>query len=257
MNKEPAAERAVGIFPSRRRIDDVMLEEWVEASWGAVRRTGRFVAALSGGRTPVSFYRKLAATDRDLPWEKTHIFLADERAVPPGDPESNLRTLRANLLRHVPIPPGNVHPVPADRPIGAAARAYEKDLRDLFGLKERDLPRFDLILLGLGADGHTASLFPGSPGLAVRRRLAVAVARTEPDPSRVSLTLPVLNAARLVVFLVTGTEKAEALKSVLEGRRDTLPAALVRPKEGRCAFLVDEDSAALLSQPERAKWQRL
>jgi 6-phosphogluconolactonase len=159
--------------------------------------------------------------------------------------------IEAKLLRHVPIPRANVHPIPVSHELQAAARAYEKDLRAFFGLEEAGLPRFDLILLGLGEDGHTASLFPGSESLRETRRLAVAVERPIPDHPRVSLTLPVLNDAHVVVVMVSGETKASALKAVIEGPGEALPAALVRPREGRVVFLADKEAAKLLTSPPK------
>ncbi len=251
MTSEP--ERAVAVFPSRTRLDDVMLEEWERVSRAAVRREGRFVVALSGGRDPAPLFGRLAASKADLPWDKTHVFQADEHCVPKGYPESNLGMIERALLQHVAVPPANVHPVPVDRGAERAAEEYEAEMRRFFGPKERGTPRFDLILLGLGADGHTASLFPGDPALAEKQRWAVAVARPEPEPGRVTLTLPVIGAARAVVFLVTGEEKAAALKAVLEGPPDGLPAARAVSRQGRTAFLVDKAAGSLLSGLLRAK----
>jgi 6-phosphogluconolactonase len=248
-----ASERTVGVFPNRRLLDDVMLEEWTGAGQSAVRQGGRFVVALSGGRTPISFYERLAETSRNLPWEKTYVFLVDERCVPLDHPASNFRMIQAKLLRHVPIPLENIHPVPVEQGPREAAEAYEKEMRGFFGLQDREYPRFDLVLLGLGEDGHTASLFPGDAGLTERRRLAVAVAKPAPDHDRVSLTLPAINAAHVVVFLVEGANKAAALKAVLEGPPDGRPAALVRPRAGRSVFLADREAGALLTPPPRMK----
>lgn len=249
MNKPP--ERRISLFPNKTTMDGVLVEEWAAVSQEALARQGRFVAALSGGETPVSFYERLAAAGRDLPWEKTHIFQVDERLVPEDHPASNLRLIEAKLLRHVPIPKGNVHAVPAGHDPRAAAARYEKEMRLFFGLAEGDLPRFDLILLGLGEDGHTASLFPGSEGLKETRRLAVEARRPAPDHDRVSLSLGVLNAGRTVVFLVTGEQKASALKDVLEGPDQQLPAALVRPRDGRVVFLADKGAGRLLKSPPK------
>jgi 6-phosphogluconolactonase len=249
MNKPD--DRRISVFPNKRTLDGVLLEEWTAVSQAAVLRSGRFAAAVSGGRTPVSFYERLAASGRDLPWENTHVFQADERLVPADHPDSNLRLIEAKLLRHVPIPQGNIHGVPVAPEPQAAARAYEKDLRAFFGLEGGGLPRFDLILLGLGEDGHTASLFPGSESLRETGRLAVAVERPVPDHPRVSLTLPVLNAAHVVIVMVSGEAKASALKAVIEGPGETLPAALVRPREGRIVFLADKEAAELLASPPK------
>jgi 6-phosphogluconolactonase len=243
--------RRISVFPNKKTLDGVLLEEWSAVSREAVLRAGRFTAVLSGGRTPVSFYERLAASGRDLPWERTHVFQADERLVPADHPDSNMRMIETKLLRHVPIPPANVHRVPVDHALQAAARAYEKELRLFFGLGEGEIPRFDLILLGLGEDGHTASLFPGGASLRETRRLAVGVERPVPSHPRITLTLPVLNAGHSVVFLVSGKDKASALKAVIEGPSEGLPAALVRPREGRAVFLADKEAAKLLAAPPK------
>ena len=249
MNKIP--DRSIAVFSSKPAMDGVVFEEWQAVCEEAVRRSGRFAAVLSGGRTPVSFYERLARAGQDLPWEKTHIFQADERLVPADHPASNMRMIERKLLRRVPIPKGNIHPVPVGLGPRPAALAYEKELRAFFGLRERERPRFDLVLLGLGEDGHTASLFPGDEALAETRRLAVVVTRPEPDHDRVSLTLPAINAAHVVIFMVAGENKAAALKAVLEGPEEAPPAARVRPRQGRSVFLADKGAARLLASPPR------
>jgi 6-phosphogluconolactonase len=245
------ADRRISLFPNKKTMDAVMIEEWGAVGQAAVLRSGRFTAALSGGETPVSFYERLAASGRDLPWEKTHIFQVDERLVPADHPDSNLRLVESKLLRHVPVPKDNIHAVPVEHEAEAAARRYEEEIRRFFGLEQGGLPHFDLVLLGLGPDGHTASLFPGSGSLHETRRLAVAVRRPSPDHDRVTLTLPVLNAAHVVVFLVSGESKASALEAVIEKPEQGLPAALVRPREGRSVFLADNDAGRLLAAPPK------
>jgi 6-phosphogluconolactonase len=236
----------VRVFPDRRALDDFMIAEWSHLCRAAVERRGRFAAALSGGETPVDFYARLSFSGRDLPWRDTHIFLADERCVPLNHPDSNYRMIEANLLRRVSIPRRNVHPVLVDQEPRAAAEAYEGELRRFFRLADGEPPRFDLIMLGLGADGHTASLFPGHAA-AGETRLAVPVSRPAPDHDRVSLTLPVINAAEAVVFLVIHAAKAAVLKAVLEGPATGMPAAMVTPRTGPALFLADRAAAALLS----------
>ncbi len=246
-------ERRVAVFPGKHLLDGFMLEEWVMAAMGAVQRRGRFVAALAGGRTPESFYELLAGSGRSLPWEDTHIFLTDERCVPAGHPDSNFGMIEAALLGRVPVPEANIHQVPVELAPGRAATNYEREMRRFFGLKQGGFPKFDLVLLGLGRDGHTASLFPGDPAVTEARRLAVAVARSEPDHDRVTLTLPVINGAEVVVFMVTGGDKAAALRSVLEGPGDGSPAARVRSRQGRTVFLADGQAGTLLKKLPRVK----
>ena len=193
-------------------------EEVIKATNEAVAERGRFTIALSGGSTPKSLYNLLATNARTvLPWDKMFFFWGDERHVPPTDPESNYRMTDEAMLAKVPVPPGNVFRILAENPDAAAvAEDYEKTLRKFFKLEPDSVPRFDLILLGLGPDGHTASLFPGTAALHEKSRLVVANWVEKLKTHRLSLTLPVLNAARCVAFLVSGTDKATVLKTVLE-----------------------------------------
>ena len=185
----------------------------------AIAERGRFTIALSGGSTPKNLYNLLATNARSsLPWDRMFFFFGDERHVPPTDPESNYRMANEAMLSKVPVAPGNVFRVEAEKPdAGAAATAYEQTLRKFFALEAGQIPAFDLILLGMGPDGHTASLFPGTEALQEKSKLFVANWVEKLKTHRLTLTLPVLNAARCVAFLVSGTDKAPVLKSVLEG----------------------------------------
>lgn len=218
-------------------------DEW-RARALAAAPSGRFSVALAGGRTPQPLHALLADPRepyRDaLPWALTHVFFGDERSVPPDDPASNYGAARDALLSRVPLPPGNVHRIRGEDDAGAAARAYEEELRRVLG----PAARLDLVLLGLGADGHTASLFPGSPALEERTRLVAAPFVPSLGARRITLTLPALSAAARVVFLVSGAEKADALRRVLAGAAE-LPAARVRPREGAALFLADRAAAAI------------
>ena len=215
----------------------------------AVAERGRFSAALSGGSTPGALYRLLAGEPHgeQIPWERVHLFWGDERCVPPDDPGSNYRLAHEMLISRVPIPPGNVHRVRGELQPEAAAGDYADALRVFF---DAPWPRFDLILLGLGADGHTASLFPGSDALAERERAVVATtAQYEDRPThRVTLTLPALNAARQVLFLVREATKAEIVQSVLQGGEERYPAQRVRPVEGGLTWLLDAAAASRLGR---------
>jgi 6-phosphogluconolactonase len=223
----------------------------------SIAATGRFFVALSGGSTPRALYRSLAEPpSRDaIDWPRVHLFWGDERFVPADHPDSNYRLAREAFISRVPIPTGNVHPFPADAadPQTAAAQ-YDETLRRFFASPEREAPRFDLILLGLGADGHTASLFPGSPALDEDGRLAVAAYVPKLDAWRLTLTPSVLRAARHIIFLVAGLDKASALREVLQGPYDPhrLPAQLARPEDGDLTWLVDEAAASLLDEALQA-----
>ncbi|GIL12341.1 MAG: 6-phosphogluconolactonase [Chloroflexota bacterium] len=239
-------ERAVRILPNAEKLAQAGLEQVVQAAKTAVAARGHFYFALSGGSTPRLLYERLAsetAFERDW-WRHTHIFWGDERCLPPTHPDSNYHMARAALLDHVPIPPENIHRMAGEREPEQAAADYEVELERVFG----GPARFDLILLGMGRDGHTASLFPHTPALREQTRRAVAnfYAPVEP-PWRITLTLPVINAAAGVIFLVSGADKAETLRQVLEGKYkpDDLPAQLVRPAGGSL-WLVDTAAARLL-----------
>jgi len=177
-------------------------------------------------------------------------FWGDERHVPPIDPESNYRMAEEAMLSKVPVPPGNVFRIKTENPeAAAAAEDYEKAIRKFFGLEPGQFPRFDLILLGMGPDGHTASLFPGTTALQEKSRLVVANWVEKMKTHRITLTLPVLNAARCVTFLVSGTDKAPALKAVLEENvpAEQYPAKLIKPSDGKLIWLIDRAAASQLT----------
>ena len=213
----------------------------------AVAARGRFSVALAGGATPRRTYELLAAPPLkdQAPWDRVHVFWGDERCVPPDDPRSNARLAREAWLDRAPIPGHQIHPINCAPDPAAAARDYEAQLREFFAGAP---PRLDLVLLGLGHDGHTASLFPGAPVLEEKERWAAAVYVAEGDLHRVTLTAPLINQAALVVFLVAGGAKAEVLREVLHGPRDParLPAQLIRPHPGDLLWLADREAAARL-----------
>ena len=185
-----------------------------------------------------------------LPWDRMFFFWGDERHVPPTDVDSNYRMADEAMLSKVPVPAGNVFRIPTENPdAAAAAEAYEQTLRKFFALEPGAIPRFDLILLGLGPDGHTASLFPGTAALHEKSRLVVANWVEKLKTSRLSFTFPVLNAAACVAFLVSGTDKAAALHSVLESDApgEQYPAKLVHPTNGKLLWLIDRAAASQLT----------
>jgi 6-phosphogluconolactonase len=201
---------------------------------------------LAGGSTPESTYQILARDYSDrIAWSKVYVFFGDERAVPPHHEDSNLKMASEVLLDHVPV--GNVHRIRGELPPEEAAKAYEEELRIFF--QTEDVPRFDLILLGIGADGHTASLFPWTAALEVHDRWVVANPVPRLGTTRITLTLPVINAARAVIFLVAGEDKAEALREILEGDADphAYPAKLIQPP-GEPEWMLDQSAASLLSE---------
>jgi 6-phosphogluconolactonase len=213
-----------------------------------VARAGRCALALSGGNTPRRVYQLLASTyRREIRWDAVHLFWGDERYVPPEDPRSNQRMARQTLLDHVPCPEGNVHPVPTHLPVADdAAREYEATLRAFF--VGEDWPRFDVLLLGLGPEGHIASLFPASAALQERSRWVVATTVPADPPIRVTLTLPAIASARRICVLVAGGEKADALRHVLgETAHPTVyPAAALRAAGDRVSWWIDRAAATAL-----------
>lgn len=216
--------------------------------------------ALAGGSTPERTYSLLAQPNRRgrIDWAHTFLFFGDERFVPANDPSSNFAVVQRTLLAPALVPAGHAFPVPTQLPTAAAAAfEYATTLAKVFGIAEgSDQPRFDLILLGLGDDGHTASLFPGAASLSVTDRWVVASppGTLPPRVERITLTFPVLNGAREILFLVSGRNKAEALHDVLEGQpsREERPAAYVRPVDGTLTWLVDEAAATLLRRSGHA-----
>lgn len=222
----------------------------------AVARAGRFTVALSGGSTPRALFGLLAASPyRDqVDWSRVHVAWGDERCVPPNHKESNYLLAREQLLDRVGIPATQVHRIPAELPDReAAARAYEATLRALFGndVTPEGFPRFDLVHLGVGIEGHTASLFPGNAALFERSRLVVASYVEQVGAFRITVTLPVLNSARAVLFMAAGADKAAILREVREHGPESgqLPAAMVRPVAGQLIWLVDRAAAAHLELP--------
>lgn len=212
-----------------------------------------FTIALSGGSTPRAFHSVLVAPPyrERIDWGSMQFFWGDERFVPPDDPESNYRMARETLLLKAPITADQVHRVPTERGDPAmVAELYEADIRREMNVLPGQLPRFDLILLGMGPDGHCASLFPHTDALYVRDRLVTANYVPKLDANRITMTVPVINNAAAVVFLVAGADKADALAAVLEGPHDpeTYPSQLIAPEQGALHWLVDRAAAAKLRQ---------
>jgi 6-phosphogluconolactonase len=243
-----AGMKEVRVFDDTTALLRATADEIARMALEAVDARGRFVWALAGGSTPRDVYRLLASDPyrERMPWNAIHFFWGDERHVPPDHPDSNFRMAREAMLDAVPVLAGNIHRVMAEEPDAQRAAAqYESTLRDFFSTE--DWPVFDLIQLGLGKEGHTASLFPGGAAIHERERLVVAPWVEAQTTFRVTFTPPVLNHARRTLFLVSGEEKAEALHAVLEGARepDVYPAQIV---EGNRLWMVDRAAARLLQE---------
>jgi 6-phosphogluconolactonase len=225
-------------------------EEFIRAATESIAKRGRFTVALSGGSTPKNMYALIAANaSTTLPWAQMFFFWGDERHVPPDDPESNYRMAYEALLSKVPVPAENIFRVPTENPDATVAAAtYDQTLRKFFEVAQGEFPRFDLILLGLGPDGHTASLFPETAALQEKSQLVVANWVEKFKTNRITFTLPVLNAARCVAFLVSGIDKAAVLREVLESDAsgEKYPSKLVRPSDGKLIWFVDRAAASEL-----------
>src|ERR1700726_1812046 len=240
------------VYPNPTEVARAAARVFVDYAWQSIARYGQFFVALSGGNTPRMMYRMLASAEfrGQVDWAKVHVFWSDDRPVPPDHPDSNYGMARRELLLRVPIPQANVHRMEAEKAnIGRAAHEYEEVLRKYLELDDRGFPRFHLILLGMGADGHTASLFPGTRVTRQTSRWVSTPMVAKLNARRMTLTLPVLDAALRVVFLVVGTDKAETLRAVLGGKAEPpSPAQQVQPRDnGVKLFLVDEAAAALLA----------
>jgi 6-phosphogluconolactonase len=219
--------------------------EFLQRARTAVQGSGQFTVALSGGSTPRNLY-SLLATQSEVPWGQIRFFFSDERHVPPDSPDSNFRMAYESLFSRAPIPQENIFRVPAEIPdADTAAQSYEQTLRQFFHLEEDDLPRFDLILLGLGPDGHTASLFPGTAALHEDERLVAANWVEKFKTWRITFTYPVLNNSAAVLFMATGAGKQETLLQVLQGEPDpeTYPSQGIKPTNGSLIWLVDQAAA--------------
>lgn len=243
--------RQIMLLPDLDAVSQEAAQRFVGAAKLAMTTNGRFTVALAGGSTPERLYRLLASdTYRDqVPWQSTHIFFGDERMVPPDHAESNYRMARAALLDAVPVPPEQVHRMEGERDPLEAATAYEATLRHVFGLEVGQTPRFDLILLGMGPDGHTASLFPHTKALENFTDLVMANYVAKFETWRLTFTYPVLNGAAQVLFLVGGKDKAVAVHEVLQGApdREEYPSQGVLPTDGVVTFLLDQAAAANLT----------
>jgi 6-phosphogluconolactonase len=237
----------ITIYPDREALSRAAAGLFAEVAERAIADHGRCAVLLAGGETPRRTYELLAEEPlrSRVPWGDLHVFWGDERCVPPDDPRNNARMVYEALLGRVPLPAGQIHPIPGAHDPRQAADGYEALLHSFFA---GHAPRFDLVFLGLGDDGHTASLFPGSPALDERERWTAVTRRTGEEIDRITLTPQLINRADLVLFLVAGEEKAAILHELLEEAADPhrRPARLIRPESGELFWLVDRPAARLL-----------
>jgi 6-phosphogluconolactonase len=246
-------QRDVRILTNLEAIAKRAAQEFVQAATAAVSEKGSFSVALSGGSTPKALYSLLAndaALRAQVPWDKTQVYFGDERSVGPDHPDSNFRMAAETMLSKVPLNGDQVFRIKGEhKDTERAAQEYEQALRASFKIAEGKFPRFDLVLLGMGNEGHTASLFPGTKALHQTRRLVVRNWVGKLYTDRVTLTAPVINNAARIIFMVTGADKELALKGVLEGpyEPDQLPAQMIQPSNGKSLWLVDTIAGGMLS----------
>lgn len=265
------SDKEIKIFPTVEELNAFAANEFVRLSRLATEERGQFTVALSGGSTPKKLFALLAsdAFRLQIDWQKVHIFFGDERAVPPDDEESNYRMASETLLSKVEIPAENVHRFSTEkyraddftdqsvgcgfgrfdaetRAVAEIAAKMSRQVRDTFHLKPNEFPRFDLIFLGMGADGHTASLFPESGALTEKEKIVTENYVEKFDSFRLTFTYPAINNARNVIFLIAGADKAEVLKEVLESETIRHPSQMIQPTDGLLLFLLDEKAAAKL-----------
>jgi len=244
MNSNPK----VLVLDTPEQVAHAAAKRFVDCSVESIRGHGSFAVALAGGSTPRSTYELLATDEFKslVDWSRVHLFFGDERMVPPDSDDSNYRMVNDALISRVAIPAANVHPIVSDTTPQKSAESYEAELEKFFGKVE--WPRFDLILLGMGVDGHTASLFPGSSTLLEQSRQVVATRHPQTGQDRVTLSLPAINHSARVMFVVTGKEKAATLARVMrsDAADDELPAQKIRPVNGILEWLVDRAAAAAL-----------
>jgi 6-phosphogluconolactonase len=246
-------DREIRILPDGAAIARRAAQEFVQAAADAARTRGSFNVALAGGSTPKALYRLLVndlALRSQLPWDKMHVFFGDERHVPPDHPDSNFRMATEAMISKSPMKPEQVTRIKGEYPdAGQAALEYEKALREYFKPKDGEYPRFDLVLVGMGNEGHTLSLFPGTKALHADGRIAVRNWVGKLYAERITLTAPAASNAARVIFMVTGADKGPALKAVLEGpfEPEQLPAQLLQPKNGKLLWLVDTAAGSMLS----------
>lgn len=245
MNLSP--QNNIQIFQNTEALAKATADKMLGISQQAIERNGRFVIALSGGSTPERLFKLLAKPPylNQIPWDKTFVFWGDERFVPSDDQRNNSNRAKSLLLNHVPIPAINIHPIPVDLKPEESAKEYEKTIKKLF---DKESPCFDLIFLGLGEDGHTASLFPGTDVVFENKKLVKEVYVEEQSMYRITMTPALINQAHNIVFLVEGEKKAKILKTILTEPRQTnkFPAQIIQPEKGNLYWFLDKKAAALL-----------
>jgi 6-phosphogluconolactonase len=242
-----SAEIDIRVLPTPADLFAAVVGEFKKLTLDAISARGKFTVALSGGSTPKSLFKLLVALPAgEIPWDKVYFFFGDERHVPPDNPDSNFKMANETLLSKINARPENIFRIQAELDADIAAKNYEQQLVNFFQLQSGQFPRFDLIMLGLGPDGHTASLFPGSKGLAENQRLVIANWVEKFSTFRITFTYPILNQARCAMFLVAGADKAEAVRGAIVDKKQGPPAGSVDPTDGKLVWFLDQAAAAKL-----------
>ncbi|MGZ9143712.1 MAG: 6-phosphogluconolactonase [Candidatus Binatia bacterium] len=248
----PVTDREIIICRDVDGLSRKAAEQFVALARQAIAARGRFAVALSGGSTPKALYSLLATAEfsEQLDWRQIHLFFGDERCVAPDHAESNYRMVAEALLSQIAIPSENVHRMAGELAPLAAAVAYERELKQFFSQSETNLPRFDLLLLGLGEDGHTASLFPGSSALHETKCLVAPIYVEKLAAHRLTLTLPAINHAAQISFLIAGKSKAAIVKEIFAPAPPDYPAARIQPARGQLTWFITQDAAGDLGDSQ-------
>ena len=246
------AKAKIIVKDNPRQLAQAGAKLFTKVALASVKERGRFAVAVSGGSTPRLMHRLLAEEPHrsGVPWDSTSLFWVDERCIPVTDDSSNYGTAKRDLLDKVPLPMSQIHPMPVEVPPDKGALIYQREIQAFFQGGEEQIPEFDLIFLGIGIDGHTASLFPGQRALEEKKHIVVAVVGGNPNVSRLTMTYPLLNRARHIVILVSGKGKAAIMNTLFEEKQTGLPAAKIKPTNGELTWLIDQDAAMGLSKGE-------
>lgn len=238
-------DKEIFIFDSLDDIAKYVCDYFIKLSSEVLKNQNRFSVALSGGNTPINLYKKLAES-KEINWNNIDIFQVDERFVPPNHPDNNYNMIKKVLLDNIKIPSTNIHKISVDKESAEkSAREYEQDIVNYF---QTSLPSFDLILLGIGDDGHTASLFPDTPELNEKQKLCINTQKEYVKHERISMTLPLINNAKNISFLVSEKNKSQVLQNIITNRNCLLPAAKVKLNNNKIKFFIDKEAASCLNQ---------
>ena len=248
--------RKILIFENPHTLANHLVKLWVSLAKEAIKQNKCFTAALTGGRSPLEFYCRLSEVKDFSLWSKTHIFITDERYLPADDKNNNFRMISEALISYIDIPQKNIHPIKTNTvSLASSCQQYEKKLSKFFKLNKGELPRFNFILLGLGSDGHIASLFADAPEERGNNSFGLTAGVSQPhiQYERISLTMPVINNAENIIFIITGAGKAEIFEKVLLDKKGRFPASMVSPKNGNLIYMADSMAARKLARNKKFK----